>query len=661
MKLKPIFFFVFTVFSVAVSSQNAELDLLLRMDIEHLMNTKITSAAKTEQKLSEASATVRVVTAEEIKERAYLTLEDLLRDQPGFQFRDIQGFNSYAFQRGISNQNNLMLVMIDGVQVNELNSGGFYGGAQYLLGNIQQVEIIYGPSSALYGTNAVSGLINLITKKPSDAQGLDISFGLGSFKSAIGEARFAQYDSASKTGFSLASRYFTTEKRPLGGKQGGYNWTENIENFEQNIAVDLGVQHHDLFFGINLMNKKASRASNYRTFDTDFSDQGTLWNMLFANAQLQWHYESNNFLFNPKAYYRNSTLLPNSVAFADSLTQTAYFRPSSLIGLDVMGKYQLHKNASLILGVIGESENLSDNFGQISYPIQADDPPKAPKPAMNRFELLSFYAQTDFQFLKYFYGIAGLRYDHSSYYGYIVTPRLSIGYKNKKIASSLLYNEAFRAPRPWDFTYGVGNPLLQPEKMRSIEWVNGLQLGQAWMFNATFYVNDYENLLSLKQNGDDNWQWINSGKVQTSGMEFEVKYFGSQFKAWVNYTFNNSVNEQKELIPEISKHIGNAGFHHYLGKAFNYGFRLNYGSSRKNASLYTSTGETTMRYPEIDPYFVVNFSATYAFHEQAECLVAVNNILNTKYYHSSNRPPERYPQAGRNLFLQFNFKLSKEK
>jgi len=65
--------------------------------------------------------------------------------------------------RGAPSQNNLILVLIDGIQINELNSGGFYGGYQYSLQNVKQIEVVYGPSSALYGTNAISGIINIIT------------------------------------------------------------------------------------------------------------------------------------------------------------------------------------------------------------------------------------------------------------------------------------------------------------------------------------------------------------------------------------------------------------------------------------------------------------------------------------------------------------------
>jgi len=151
--------------TVKVFSQN-NVDVY-NLNFGELSKLKIVTASKTEQNIGEVPTSIRVITASEISDKGYFTLDEMLSDLPGFQFRNIMSLNSYVFQRGIPNQNNLTLVLIDGVQLNELNSGGFYGGGQYNLANIERVEVVYGPSSVAYGTNAVSGIINIITKKGS--------------------------------------------------------------------------------------------------------------------------------------------------------------------------------------------------------------------------------------------------------------------------------------------------------------------------------------------------------------------------------------------------------------------------------------------------------------------------------------------------------------
>lgn len=150
---------------------------ILRMSFADLMNTKVVSASKVSQQIKDVSATVQVITAEQIKERGYFTLEEALGDLPGFQFRNMLGFNSYIFMRGAPSQNNLIILMVDGVQINELNSGGFYAGGQFNMSNIEMIEVVYGPASTLYGTNAVSGIINIITKKSRWGKTGEISLG----------------------------------------------------------------------------------------------------------------------------------------------------------------------------------------------------------------------------------------------------------------------------------------------------------------------------------------------------------------------------------------------------------------------------------------------------------------------------------------------------
>ena len=132
---------------------------ILRMSFYDLMNIEVISASKVPQQIKDVSATVHVISAEQIRERGHFTLEEALSDLPGFQFRNIVGFNSYVFMRGAPSQNNLILLLVDGVQINELNSGGFYSGGQFNLSDIERIEVVYGPASALYGTNAISGVM----------------------------------------------------------------------------------------------------------------------------------------------------------------------------------------------------------------------------------------------------------------------------------------------------------------------------------------------------------------------------------------------------------------------------------------------------------------------------------------------------------------------
>ena len=209
----------------AQEKETIKMEDLLSMSLEELMNVDVSTAAKVSQKMKETPATVRIITADQIRERGYFTLEQALADLPGFQFRNINGFNSYCFMRGLPSQNNLILLLVDGIQINELNSGGFYGGGQFDLADTERIEVVYGPASALYGTNAVSGIINIITRKPEKPNPGYLSGSLGNFKTGSLNFGYEHTNRGDDLGFRIAGMYKTSEKADLREGKGDYNWT----------------------------------------------------------------------------------------------------------------------------------------------------------------------------------------------------------------------------------------------------------------------------------------------------------------------------------------------------------------------------------------------------------------------------------------------------
>lgn len=142
-------------------------------DLLELMNTPVVSASKSVEKLSEAPATLIVISKGDIEARGYTKFYEILDDLPGFDLMKIYGdtfLKPYA--RGYRNDiGDTMLVMVDGQVFNHLWYGTIDGPLAYFpLASVERVEVVYGPASAVYGANAFMGVINVITTKGGEGQ-----------------------------------------------------------------------------------------------------------------------------------------------------------------------------------------------------------------------------------------------------------------------------------------------------------------------------------------------------------------------------------------------------------------------------------------------------------------------------------------------------------
>jgi outer membrane receptor protein involved in Fe transport len=178
----------------------------------------VTSVSKSAESLVEAPATVVVVTAEEIERRGYIDLEAVLHDLPGFDFSKRAG-PSYAniYQRGYrSIETNRTLLLVDGVEDNDLASGTAWISRQFPLSNIERIEVVYGPASTMYGANAFAGVINIITRggKGLAAAGSRIGYDArvsgGSWDTRFFDATIGGQSPSGTTSWSFAARRFTS-------------------------------------------------------------------------------------------------------------------------------------------------------------------------------------------------------------------------------------------------------------------------------------------------------------------------------------------------------------------------------------------------------------------------------------------------------------------
>lgn len=644
--------------AVAGSAQAQEkpLDQLLDLSLDDLMKLRIVSTQTQARNRDLVPATVRIITADEIREHGYLTLEDALADLPGFQFRNIEGFNSYVFMRGVPSQNNTILLLVDGIQINELNSGGFYAGGQFNLANVQQIEVLYGPASAMYGTNAVSGIINLITRAPESAEGGKVNAAVGTFDTGLVDVRYGAHAPDGRSGFVLAGMYKHSDKANLRGREGDGNWTNAVDTFETDMALDGRFRVGAFTGGFNLQDKNASRATVQKTAGFPLSDHGVNWHIRFANLWAAYTYDSRpTWSLRSTVYLRDSTVLRDSTPIIELPTgsspglQERTYRPGRLIGSETRLQWTPSSRLSASVGLVLERERLSQTFSTSESNSATEWPPAPPSPLRTADHLVSVYAQAQLPLWKSLDLFLGIRHDDSSFYGTVNTPRAGLVFNRGRFTAKALYMEAFRAPKPWDFTDGLGNPGLEPETMRSHE------LSGAWSFSAALrlelsvYHNRLDGLLT-RSTEVGGWRWINAGELETDGAEAALEYRRGALKTYFNYSYTASQDRSGARVPEISLTGANAGITYSFSRAVVGDLRVRYRGPRKNPSVIPATGDT-----RIDGSTVLYGALSVELAHGLSMQLVVDNLTNEVYFDPSNLPPSRYRQPQRSFRLRMGY------
>lgn len=162
------------------------------LSIEELMNIEITSVSKKSQRLSEAAAAIYVITQDDLRRSGVMTIADALRMVPGLQVANIDGNKWAITSRGFNSlYANKLLVLMDGRTIySPLFSGVHWDIQDTVIADIDRIEVIRGPGATLWGTNAVNGVINIITKKSQDTQKGLANVTAGTQTKAIGALRY---------------------------------------------------------------------------------------------------------------------------------------------------------------------------------------------------------------------------------------------------------------------------------------------------------------------------------------------------------------------------------------------------------------------------------------------------------------------------------------
>lgn len=187
---------------VLVEVASAEETTPFDLSLQQLLETEVTSVSRHAEPLSNAAAAVYVVTSEDIRQRGFRSIPQALRDVPGLHVAQIDSQKWAVSSRGFNGRyNNKMLVLMDGRSLYSPEFSGVYWEMQdTLMADIERIEVIRGPGAAIWGANAVNGVINIITKHSAETLGGYAELGGGDYQQGFAGFRYGGRLSEGVTG-----------------------------------------------------------------------------------------------------------------------------------------------------------------------------------------------------------------------------------------------------------------------------------------------------------------------------------------------------------------------------------------------------------------------------------------------------------------------------
>lgn len=215
---------------------------LTALAIEDLLEIEVTSASRHEQKLSQAASAVYVITREDIRRSGVTTIPDALRMAPGVHVAQLGASQWSVSVRGFGGRfADKLLVMVDGRSVyNPVFSGVYWEAVDLPLEDVDRIEVIRGPGGALWGSNAVNGVINIITRSADETQGAMAVSGFGNREGPFSTARYGG-SKGDRTHYRIFSKTFSrrAQLRPS-GETGGNEWASLRGGFRMDWSGQSG-------------------------------------------------------------------------------------------------------------------------------------------------------------------------------------------------------------------------------------------------------------------------------------------------------------------------------------------------------------------------------------------------------------------------------------
>lgn len=599
---------------------------------------------------------IRIIDSKTIEQRGATNLKDLFQQEMNIRISQDNILGTGMTIGGVSGEN--IKILIDGVPMTG-RLGGNIDLSQINLSNVERIEIVEGPLSVNYGTNALGGVINIIMKKTQYER---LDYGVNTYYESTG-----QYNADANIGYKFgknlisltgqrnyfdgwsqndkffkfpkehladSSRY--NEWKPKEQYMGGVHYHRNMKTFQLHLVSN--------FFDEKVTNKGLPRAPYNETAFDDyyhtlrFSNTANLSGMIGKDKKVNIMVAYNDYHRTKNTFFKDLTTLEESMSLNAGDQDTSRFELISS-----RGSFSTTKDSTKINYEIGYDFNIDNGYGQR---------------VKNKFQQIGDYAlyasaeytplrkisDTKFQLLTI---RPGLRYAYNTAYNAPLVPSINVLYKPKeRIALRASYAKGFRAPSIKELYFEfidinhniLGNPDLKAETSDNFQLSGSYSLNAGRKFfriEPSFYYNDIKNLITLSYIAPPNLNsYVNIGRYLSKGMSLNTS-FGEQE---LMFTLGGNIYW---LHSETENEDGMSTMHGYTPEGLA-SAKYQFIKTKTNVALYYKyTGKMMMYHFDENGDVQINWMGDYhtmdvtvsqpLFKRQVVLAFGVKNLLNVKY------------------------------
>lgn len=520
-------------------------------EAEQPLGTVVVTATRTEEPLQAVTTSVAVVSGQEISERQSPTVADALRNVPGVDVSQSGSLGTTAsvFIRGANSDQ--ALILFDGVEVNSPTLGGFNFG-NITTDNVGRVEVLRGAGGTLYGSEAIGGVVNVITQRGEGKPHLTLSSAGGNIGTASEQAALS--GESGMFAYSAALGYLTTAGfRPVNDDFSDLTSAARLDvtpfahgtlrAFWRSANSSLGLANNNIGSGIALLDPDARQ-----------SDE-------FYLAKLEWeHTILENLTYRIAGAYTRTVNVVADAVNADEAAQFAQASYTRVPNEILTGETQVnYAEGNTGLSTVGFE------FKELDGTVKSFFAGSETRFAHYRNNYAGFVQQQVFLLDNSLAAVGGFRIDDNEDFGREVSASWSVGYMRDWTADARWtthvkggYAEAFKAPTFNQLFYpAFGNPDLDPEISSEYDGGIAQNLGFPWLsVEGTYFVRRTKNLIQSAQIAPLTFVTANASRADVSGPEAALSvgpWYGCSLRGSYAYLDWEVVERPGFAVPAASK------------------------------------------------------------------------------------------------------------